>query len=147
MRELLLLVKEFSVLEFGDGGCASHLIFHDVEVNINKLNRPIFEAHIVPRPVRVEIEEEFDNQLSEVREVVKDQGSDVVLSLRVVELLHCFDDKNHDRYAIQVAKVVVVDASTLCPHLDQKCDLAENEQVLFGDLRLQLLNLSFQAED
>ena len=147
MRELLLLLKEFSVLQLGDRGCASHLIFHDVEVNIYKLHCSIFEAHVVPWPVRVEIEEEFDNQLSEVREVVEDQGPDVVLALRVVELLHCFHNKNHDRYAIQVAEVVVVDASTLCPHLDQKCDLAENEQVLFGDLRLELLDLSFQAED
>ena len=147
MRELLLLVKEFSVLEFGDGGCASHLIFHDVEVNIYKLHCSIFEAHIVPRPVSVKIEEEFDNQLSKVREVVEDQSPDVVLALCVVELLHCFHDENHDRYAIQVAEVVVVDASTLCPHLDQKCDLAENEQVLFGDLRLEFLDLPFQAED
>ena len=140
-------MKELSILELGDGGCASHLVFHDVEVNIDKLHRPVFEAHIIPRPVRVEIEEEFDNQLPEVREVVEDQSSDVVLALRVVELLHCFYHEDHDRYAVQVAEVVVVDTSTLCPHLDQKCDLAENEQVLFGDLRLKFLDLPFQTED
>ena len=120
-------MKELSILELGDGGCASHLVFHDVEVNIDKLHRPVFEAHIIPRPVRVEIEEEFDNQLPEVREVVEDQGPDVVLALRVVELLHCFHHEDHDRYAVQIAKVVVVDAFLFCPHLYQQSYSTENE--------------------
>ena len=147
MWQLLLLVQEFEALELRNWVGTPQLIFYHELVVVNQPDCSVFEARIIPGPISVEIEEVFDDDLSEVGEVFVQKTLDMMCSFLFVEALHGFGNKNHYWNTVQVTQIVVVDSTSFGPQFDENRHLTENEHVFLSHLRDELFNAILQAEN
>ena len=147
MWQLLLLVQDFEALELRNWVGTPQLIFYYELVVVNQPNCSVFEARIIPGPICVKIKEVFDDDLSEVGEVLVQKTLDMMSSFLFVEALHGFGYEDHYWNTVQVTQIVVVDSTSFGPQFDEKRHLTENEHVFLSHLRDELFNAILQAEN